>query len=65
MEDIMKIVKSVGESRLLIKTIGETIKNEAKKQKRRFLPMLVGTLADSTLGNVLTGKGGIRAGQKF
>ena len=32
MEDIMKIVKSIEESGLLIKGITETIKNEAKKQ---------------------------------
>ena len=30
MEDIMRIVKSLEESRLLIKGISETIKNEAK-----------------------------------
>ena len=30
MEDIMKIVKSLEESRLLIKRISKTIKNEAK-----------------------------------
>ena len=30
MEDIMKIVKSLEESRLLIKWITQTIKNEAK-----------------------------------
>ena len=32
MEDIMKIVKSIEESGLLIKGITETIKSEAKKQ---------------------------------
>ena len=31
MEDIMKIDKSLEESRLLIKGISETIKNEAKE----------------------------------
>ena len=30
MEDLMKIVKSLEESRLLIKGISETIKNEIK-----------------------------------
>ena len=30
MEDIMEIVKSLEESRLLIKVISKTIKNEAK-----------------------------------
>ena len=33
MEDIMRIVKSIEESGLLIKRISETIKNEAKEQK--------------------------------
>ena len=39
MKDIIKIVKSIEESRLLIKGISETIKNEAKEQKSRFLSM--------------------------
>ena len=36
MNDIMRIVKSLEESDLLIKGVSERIKNEAKKQKRRF-----------------------------
>ena len=55
-EDVMKIVKSVGESGLLIKGISETIKNEAKEQKDGFLQMLLGTLATSMLGNTLKEK---------
>ena len=39
MEDIIKIVKSLDHSRLLIKGIIETIKNGAKEQKGRFLSM--------------------------
>ena len=42
MEDIMKIVKSFEESGLLVKGISEAIKNETKKQKGRFLRMLLG-----------------------
>ena len=61
----MKIVKSLEESGLLIKGISETIKNEAKVQKGGFLPMILGTLAASILGNALTGKGVIRAGKNF
>ena len=61
MTDITKIVKLLEESRLLIKGVSETIKNEAKEQKNRFLPILLGTLAASILGNALTGKGVIRA----
>ena len=36
MNDIMKIVKSLEESRLLIKSVSETITNKAKKQKEDF-----------------------------
>ena len=59
----MKIVKSLEECNLLIKAISETIKNEAKEQKDRFLGMS-GTLGASLLGNLLTGKGTIRAGKR-
>ena len=63
MEDIIKIVKSPSESGLLIKVISETIKNETKEQKRGLLPMLLGTIAPNMLGNALTGKGVITAGE--
>ena len=66
MNDIMKIVKSLEESGLLIKRVSETIKNETKEQKRGFLGMVLDTLGASLLGNLLTGrsicKGPIRAG---
>ena len=39
----MKIVKPLEESQLLIKGISETIKNEAKEQKIKFIGMLLGT----------------------
>ena len=42
--DIMKIVKSLEESVLLIKGASKTIKNEPKGQKGGFLGMLFGTL---------------------
>ena len=35
----------------------ETIQNEAKEQKGGFLSMLLGTLGESLLGNILAGKG--------
>ena len=38
-----------------MKGITETIKNESKEQKGRFLPVLLGTLAASILENALTG----------
>ena len=40
MNDIMKIVKSLEESGLLIKGVSEIIKTEAKEQKGGFLGML-------------------------
>ena len=58
--DIMKIVKSLEESGLLIKVVSETIKNEAKEQKDGFLSMLLGTLDASLLGNLLRGRDTIR-----
>ena len=61
--DIMKIVKSIKESGLLIKGATETITNEAKEQKGGFLSMLLGALGAILLGNLLTGKGAIRAGE--
>ena len=62
MEDIIKIVKSLEDSGLLLKT-GEAIKNESKEQKGGFLSMLLGTLGESLLGNISAGKGINRAGQ--
>ena len=60
---IMKIIKSFDESGLLIKSVSETTKNEAKEQKGGFLRMLLGTLAASLLGSALTGRGLIRTGE--
>ena len=56
MEDIMKIVKSLEDSDLLIEWVSKTIQFEAKEQKRRFVSMLLGTLGASLLGNMLGGK---------
>ena len=60
--DIMRIVKSLEESGLSIKGANEEIQNEAIKQKG-FLGMLLGTLRASLLGNLLTDKSTVRAGQ--
>ena len=48
MKDIMKIVKSHKESELLIKFDRETIKNEVKEQKGRFLNKSLGILATTS-----------------
>ena len=60
-EDIIKIVKSLEDSGLLLKWVTETVQNEVKEQKGGFLSMLLGTLGASLLGNLLTGKGIYRA----
>ena len=62
MEDMMKIVKSLEDSSLLIKGVSETIQNEAKEQKGWFFSILLGPLGASLLGNMLAGKGVNRAG---
>ena len=62
MNDIMKNVKALEDSNILLEEITKTIKNETKEQKGRFLSMLLGPLGASLLGNVLTGKGIVRAG---
>ena len=61
MKDILKIVKSLEDSGLLLEGVSETIKNEAKEQKEGFLILLLGTLGASLLGNMLAGKGFIIA----
>ena len=43
----------------MLKGVTETAQNEIKKQKWRFLSMLLGTSSASLLGNILAGKGGI------
>ena len=63
MEDIMKIVKFLEDSDLLLKGVSKTVQNEAKEQKGGFLSMLLRTLGASLLGNVLAGKGINRAGK--
>ena len=63
MEDIIKIVKSLEDSGLLLKGVSETVQNEAKEQKGGFVSMLLGTLGASLLGNILAGKGINRAGK--
>ena len=62
MNAIMKIIQALEDSDVLLKGVTKTIKNETKEQKGRFLSMLLGTLGASLYGNLLTGKGIVRAG---
>ena len=57
MKDIIKKVKSPEESGLLMKVFSETIENEVKDQKDRFIGPILGIFAASLLGNRLAGKG--------
>ena len=61
MNYIMKIVAALEDLNILLKGVTKTIKNETKEQKRVFLSMLLGTLGASLLGNLLSGKGTVRA----
>ena len=67
MGDILKIVKSLEDSGILLKGVSETIEHEAKEQRGGFLSMLLGILEASLLGDILSiglsGKGVIRAGE--
>ena len=69
MDDILKIVKSLEDSGVLLKVFSETIQNEAKEQRGGFLGTLLGALGASLLGDLLTknlsGKGTIRSGQSY
>ena len=60
--DIMKIVHALEDSDILPKGVFKAIKNETKEQKGGLLSILLGTLGASLLGNLLTGKGIVRAG---
>ena len=54
MQDLLKIVKSLEDSGILLNGITETEKKEVKEQKGGFLSMLLGTLGASLLGDLLT-----------
>ena len=64
MKDIMKIIKALENSGILLKGVSKTIKNETKEPRGGFLSMLLDTLGASLLGNLLRGgKGIMRAGE--
>ena len=60
-DDIIKTVKSLEDSGVLLKVVTETVQTEVKEQKGGFLSILLGTWGTSLLGNLLTGKGIDRA----
>ena len=67
MQDLLKVVKSLEDSDILLNGITETVKNEVKEQKGGLLSMLLGTLGAFLLGDLLTknssGRGVLRAGE--
>ena len=62
MDAIMIIIQALEDTDILLKGVTKTIKNETNEQKGGFLSMVLGTLGASLLGNLLTGKGILRAG---
>ena len=62
MNYIMKIIQPLEDSDILLKGETKTMKNENKEQKGGFSSMSLSTLGASLLGNLLTGKGILRAG---
>ena len=54
MDDILKIIRSLENSGVLLKGSSETIQYEAKEQRAGFLSMLLGILGASLLGDLLT-----------
>ena len=57
-----KVVKALEESCLLTEGFSKATENKAKEEKSEFLGILLGTLGAILLGNMLSGKGLIRAG---
>ena len=59
--DIMKIVQALKDCNILLKGVSNKVEKEAKEQNGGFLSILSGTLGVSLSGNLLTGKGNVRA----
>ena len=64
MNELMKIVQALEDCNILLKGVTKTVKNETKEQKGGLFSMLLDTLGASLLGNMLTGKGIVRAGYR-
>ena len=62
-KDIIRVVKSLEKSGLLLKGVSKTIQNEDKEQRGGFLNMLLDTLGASLFGDILTGREIKRAGE--
>ena len=62
LNNVIKILKSLEESSLLIKGVSETVENDVKEQKGGSHVILAATLAASFLGSALMGRGEVRGG---
>ena len=62
MNNIIKVVKALEDSNILLRGVTKTIKNETKEQNGGFLSILLGFLGASLLGHLSAGKGIVRAG---
>ena len=58
MNDIVKIIKSLDDSGVLIHGVTEIVKHERKKQEGRFLEALVSPLAQQIIASVVKGVSG-------
>lgn len=63
MNGIIRIVKSLENSGVLLDGVFEPVKHEIKQQDGEFLGMLLRTLSALMLGNMLAGKWIMRAGK--
>ena len=60
---MVKFVKALEDADVLMKGVSETLKNDAQKGGALpILPMLLGTLGSSLIGNLLTGREMYRIG---
>ena len=64
MNGIMKIVKSLEETRLLNKALVKQLKMMQKNKKGGFYGMLLGTLRTSLLGNLWTSNDTVRGSER-
>ena len=60
--DMIKVVKALEDSDILVKGVTKALQNDVKKGGALpILPMLLGTLVSSLLGNLLSGRGLFRS----
>ena len=62
MNDTMKIARTFEDSNIFLKGVTKTIREKTKGEKGGFLSMLLGTVGASLFGDLLLGKGIVRAG---